>query len=107
MLGAMSSGIEIHTSFNPLQWGFFFRSPRVSVNGQEFPLTWGKRVASFPPGQYAVQIWVPGLFGRAAAAQAQVQVYEGQITGLTYEIGFFWLLQGGTLQVRGTKPFGA
>ncbi len=107
MLGAMSAGIEISASFNPLQWGFFFRSPRVSVNGQEFPLIWGRRVASFPPGQYAVQIWVPSLFGRSAATQAQVSVYEGQVTGLLYEIPFLWLLTGATLKVRGTKPFGA
>lgn len=102
----MSAGLEIHTSFNPLQWGFYLRSPRVSVNGQELPLTWGKRFASFPPGQYAVKVWVPSLFGQVAVAQAQVPIYEGQTTGVAYEVPFLWLLQGASLQLRGVKPFG-
>ena len=105
MLGAMSSGLEIHTSFNPLQWVFFFVQPKVAVNGHEYPLTWGTRVAPFPPGQYHVRIWTPYLFGPACVAEAQVPVYEGQVTGLSYTTSFF-VFSPGNLSIRGTKPFG-
>ena len=105
MLGAMSSGIEITTSFNPLQWLFFFIQPRVAVNGQEYPLTWGVRFAPFPPGQYHVRIWVPYLFGPSCVAETQVPVYEGHVTGLAYSTPLF-VFQTADLSLRGTKPSG-
>lgn len=101
----MSSGIEIHTSFNPLQWLLYFFQPKVAVNGQEFPLTWGTRFAPFPPGQYHVKIWIPYIFGPTCIGEMQVPVYEGQISGISYSTPWF-VFQGATLHFRGTKPFG-
>lgn len=101
----MSSGLEIKTSFTPLQWVFYFVQPKVAVNGHEYPLTWGTRVAQFPPGQYHVKIWVPYLFGPACVAETQVAVYDGQVTSVSYETAMF-VFSAGSLMVHGARPFG-
>jgi hypothetical protein len=99
------SGLEIRTSFMPLQWLLYFFAPKVAVNGVEYPLAWGTRLAPFPPGHYHVRVWVPYMFGPFGTAEAQVPIYEGQATTISYTAPMF-MFSGGTLTVLGSRPYG-
>ena len=102
----MSSGIQLTTSFDLLQWVFYFTKPKAEINGVEFPLKWGLQVAAFPPGNYRMKVWVPYLFGPACVGQIDLAVYAGHVTVVTYGTPMF-VFSSGKMRVHGTKPWGS
>ncbi|MBZ0120050.1 MAG: hypothetical protein K8H88_23880 [Sandaracinaceae bacterium] len=100
---APTSGLEVRTSFNPLQWVFYMCKPAVEINGHRFDVPWGTQVAPMPPGQYHVKIYVPYLFGPACVAETQVQIHPGHVTGLAYETAFF-IFMAGSIRQLGVRP---
>jgi hypothetical protein len=104
-MNAPMGALEVHTSFNPLQWVFFFTKPVVEVNGQKHNVPWGTQLAPMPAGTYHVKVYVPYLFGPACVAQQQLTVHPGYVTSVGYETAFF-VFSSGTLRDRGTRPMG-
>jgi hypothetical protein len=101
----VNSGIEIRTSFFPLSWGYLFTVPRAAIDGYEYPLAWGTQVAPFAPGQHHVRIWVPWIFGPGGVTEAYVEVFPGQITGISYQAPWLTFMHPDVRHL-GTRPWG-
>lgn len=101
----MSSGLEVNTTFFPLQWILYFVKPTVEINGQVHVVPWGRQFAPLAPGQYHVRIYYSYMFGPASMAETPVQIYENHVTGLEYSAAL-WTFMPGTIRQLGTKPFG-
>jgi hypothetical protein len=97
--------LEVNTSFFPLQWGLFFKSPRIEINGQVNIRGWGRSAFDLPAGQYALRVFVPYFFmSQACLASCPVVVYAGHTTYVNYNAPFFVLLSGGNMNQVGTQP---
>lgn len=104
-MNAPMGGLEVETSFNPLQWVFYFCKPVIEVNGQRYDVPWGLQQAPMPAGTHRLKVYVPYLFGPSCVVQREVVVHPGYVTSLKYETPFF-VFSSGTLIDRGTRPMG-
>ena len=100
-----TSGLQLTTSFIFLQWFLYFKQPRLEINGQDQPISWGTSFVPVPPGNYNMRIFVPGLFMPHFDTHAPLMVYPNHISGYTWETAFF-IFMSGSLRELGYKPYG-
>ena len=100
--------LSIHASFNPLQWGLFFKYPWIDINGQAAKGKWGQNTFDLPPGRYTVKVSAPMFFMKTSGlGETQVDVYAGYDSGLKYYAPFLLLLTGGQLKQVTQEPMQA
>jgi hypothetical protein len=102
--GAPGEGIVVNTQFFPLAWLLFFFKPKISVDGQEAPVSgWGRTHIPARPGQHHVHVYVPYFLpSKLGRADATADVRPGQVAELEYKAPL-WSFSPGALGVGPQK----
>jgi hypothetical protein len=87
--------LTIETSYPFLRWSLALRSPRVTIDGQPVPVSWGRAVVPVFPGVHTVQINASG-FG--SPSQVAVDTRYGPQT--VYYAASWTVWTGGSIGVR-------
>jgi hypothetical protein len=96
--------LEVRTSFFPLQWGLFFTTPTIEIDGRAQPGKWGTNFFDLPAGPHALRVYIASYFfmSQVGSAAYQPTVHPGHVTIVAYNAPFFVLLSGGSIsEVRG------
>lgn len=100
-----TSGLQLTTSFFPLQWFLHFKQPRLEINGQDQVISWGTSFVPLPPGRYEMRIYVPGLLFPSFDTTAPLMVYPNYVTGYSWDTTILTFMSG-NLRELGYKPYG-
>ena len=102
--GQPAEGIAVNTQFFPLAWLLFFFKPKISVDGQEMPVSgWGRTQLPARPGQHHVHVHVPYFLpSKLGQADSTADVRPGQVTELEYKAPL-WSFSAGSLGVGPQK----
>lgn len=99
------SGLEIRASFNPLQIFLNACTPIADVHGYTMPVRWNVPTPwQLQPGQYQLRFHIPYMGSNAGKASANVVVYPGHVTKISYQAPVGVVFSAGRLQTTGYQP---
>jgi hypothetical protein len=93
------TGVQVSLSFFPLAFLLLLCTPRVEIDGQAYPRSWGTHFFPLHPGKHLIRIYFPYIWmSECGLNSAEIQVAPGTIARVSYFM-WPWVFAPGSLSV--------